>query len=102
MLASTVTLGGRAAIGPRPTELPADRSRFDPPATDRTRARSPAAPLSGRLEGGAGFFVQQLLAAAPAHLGEAPAIHPVLAAYQAHLARRISYSGPVTPIDLRV
>jgi hypothetical protein len=47
-------------------------------------------------------MIQQLLAARP-ELGGAPANRQkTIAAYQTHLAARIHYSGPVTPVDLRI
>ncbi len=52
--------------------------------------------------GSPGFLVQQLLAGAPELGSGAPSRSAMLAAYRAHVLHRISYSGPLTPIDLRV
>jgi hypothetical protein len=81
---------------PHPEPLP-ERSRPGPTpgaATDEL-----AAP---RLERATHFLIHELLAAAP-ELGRAPPSGlQTVAAYQAQLLRRIHYSGPVTPVDLRV
>jgi hypothetical protein len=53
-------------------------------------------------DGSPGFLVQQLLAGAPEPGPDAPSRSTSLAAYQAQILHRISYSGPLTPIDLTV
>jgi hypothetical protein len=50
----------------------------------------------------AGFVIHQLLSAQPELLGPPPGRAQTITAYQAHIAKRIRYSGPVTPVDLRV
>jgi hypothetical protein len=78
-----------------------ERARPQPrPAAPPPTAAPPlVAPPSDRS---AGFTIQQLLAAQPELRGP-PASRPrSIAAYQAHLATRIRFSGPVTPVDLRV
>jgi hypothetical protein len=87
--------------GGPPPEPPAHRAAAEPaqprPVPRATSWISAAAP-----EHGAGFMIQQLLAARP-ELGGAPANRQkTIAAYQTHLAARIHYSGPVTPVDLRI
>jgi hypothetical protein len=52
--------------------------------------------------GGTGFVIHQLLAAQPDLRGPPPDMPRTIAAYRAHLALRIHYSGPVGPVDLRV
>lgn len=52
--------------------------------------------------GNAGFLIHQLLSAEPELDGSAPDRRQTIAAYQAHLARRIHYSGPVRPVDLLI
>ena len=76
----------RAWLQPRPAETPG--------------ALSHLAALS--LEQSAPFLIQQLLAAAPELNAARPSRRATLAAYEAHLARRIQYSGPLTPVDLRI
>jgi hypothetical protein len=80
---------------PHPEPLP-ERSRPGPTpgaATDEL-----AAP---RLERATHFLIPELLAAAP-ELGRAAERAADRCRYQAQLMRRIHYSGPVTPVDLRV
>ena len=88
----------------RPGMLPVER-----PAPEAARPRPAPAPKSAtgdlsalRLERVTSFMIHQLLAAAP-ELGLASPSRPrTLAAYQAQLAQRVRYFGPVLPVDLRV
>ncbi len=102
------SLAGHAALGPRtgpPAELHAART---PPERARPLPR-PAAPPSAApalvaptFERSAGFTIHQLLAAQP-ELRAPPASRTrTIAAYQAHLATRVRFSGPLLPVDLRV
>jgi hypothetical protein len=50
----------------------------------------------------AGFVIHQLLSAQPELRGPPAARAQTIGAYQSHIAKRIRYSGPVTPVDLRV
>jgi hypothetical protein len=47
-------------------------------------------------------LIHELLAAAPELASAPPSRTQTVAAYRAQLARRIHYSGPVIPVDLRV
>jgi hypothetical protein len=76
---------------------PPEGSRPGP--TPRPATGEFAAP---RLERATHFLIHELLAAA-AGLGMTPPSRSrTVATYQAQLARRIHYSGPVIPVDLRV
>ena len=103
----TIALAGSSAASERlgrPGALRPER-----PVMERARPRTgpAAAPASGRvappkLERTTHFLIHELLAALP-ELGTAPPSRPrTVAAYQAQLAQRIHYSGPVIPIDLHV
>ncbi len=96
--------GHHASIG-APRRFPPHRSESEPQAG---RFRSQQAPSEWRpvhgaqLDYGSAFLVNQLLAAEPELGAQAPRIATTLAAYQAHSTGRIGYSGPVTPVDLRI
>ena len=49
-----------------------------------------------------GFAIHQLLSERPGLRGPGPGPAQSIVAYQALLARRVHYSGPVRPVDLRV
>ena len=53
------------------------------------------------IDRGAAFHVQKLLAELQERSAP-PGPNAMLAAYRAHLAERIRYFGPLTPVDLRV
>ena len=92
-------LGARATV--RPERLPSGMH----PDQARPQPARPGAALrfaAHRLDGSTGFLIHQLLADAPELDPPLPSRGTTHAAYQAHLARRIRYSGPVTSIDLRV
>jgi hypothetical protein len=57
---------------------------------------------AARLNGGAAFHVQRLLAQHPERGAPPPGRQVMLPAYRAHLAERIRYLGPLMPVDLRV
>jgi len=96
--AASQRLGRAGALRP---ERPApERARPRPGATTTRSAAEQLAPP--RLERATHFLIHQLLAEAP-ELGTAPPSRPrTLAAYRAQLGQRIRYSGPATPVDLRV
>jgi hypothetical protein len=86
-------------------------ARPAPPRPERPPERSRPGPTSGaatgeiaapRLERATHFLIHELLAAAPGLGLTPPSRSRIVAAYQAQLARRIHYSGPVIPVDLRV
>jgi hypothetical protein len=96
--AASERLAGLGALRP---ERPApERARQRPDATTGTPAAEKLA--LPRLERATHFLIHQLLAEAP-ELGAASPSRPrTLAAYRAQLGQRIRYSGPVTPVDLRI
>lgn len=103
MVAIGASLGGaRLGIGAYP-----DPRRPDRPAPERLPYRQASEPTplptlgAARSDPSLGFRVQQLLADATLDLAP-PRIPTTLAAYQVHLADRIRYSGPLTPVDLTV
>jgi hypothetical protein len=59
-------------------------------------------PSAACCDRGAAFHVQKLLAQQPERGAPPTAPEMMLAAYHAHLATRIRYFGPLTPVDLRV
>jgi hypothetical protein len=99
-----LTIGASFGIGVHPDPRQADRpapERATPPYR-QPYERAPLPTLgTARSDPSLGFRVQQLLA--DAALDRAPPrIRTTLAAYRAHLADRIRYSGPHTPVDLMV
>jgi hypothetical protein len=89
-------LGHPAAPRPeRPAERVGSRSEARAIPTASELARPSLEPVSE-------FLVHELLAAAPELGIGSPSRRQAVAAYQAQLARRIHYSGPVIPVDLRV
>jgi hypothetical protein len=68
------------------------------PATSGTAPAPPGAPSFAQ---GAAFHAQQL-GQFPAQGTLPPHRAAILAAYHAHLAGRIRFYGPLTPLDLRV
>jgi hypothetical protein len=103
----TIRLAGGSAASGRVGRLPAPHP--DPAGPARARPRpAPATAVrvenltAPRLERGTHFLIHELLAAAPELGRAAPSGPRAVAAYQAQMARRIHYSGPVAPVDLRV
>jgi putative transposase len=90
-----------------PRSTPMSRPAFPASRVEQAReARAPpreaAADEARRGARSAGFTIHQLLAAQP-ELRARPASRPrTIAAYQAHLATRVRFSGPLLPVDLRV
>ncbi len=98
-----VTAGQNASIGParrfsseRAGADPQERFRTAPAPSERPSVHHPWPDQSNA------FLVSQLLAAKPELGQETPRIAASLAAYQAHSSGRIGYSGPATPVDLRI
>jgi hypothetical protein len=93
-----------ARRGSRATEPRPDPRRAAPFDTDvGLPARAPhGEPGSGAPTRSNGFLIQQMLAAMPELRGPPQGLPQTISAYQAHLAKRIHYSGPVRPVDLRV
>ena len=77
---------GAAASHPQPTRRQAASRLSSAPFLDRSAA----------------FHVQNLLAQRLERGAPPPGRNVMLAAYRAHIAERIRYFGPLTPIDLRV
>ena len=48
------------------------------------------------------FQVHSFLAQQSEHAAPPPRREVILAAYHAHLAARVRYYGPITPVDLRI
>jgi hypothetical protein len=113
-MAILIRLAGRPVAGSRldhpgalRPERPTSRRAPSRPGATKTGSTAtsatgpapdpPAAPGLARAH----FLIHQLLAEAP-ELAAPPSRPRTLAAYQAQLAHRIHYSGPVAPIDLRV
>ena len=94
-LASGPRVGHLRLASPRPTWPEAEPSPS--PERQTTSGYTLKAP-----SGSPGFLVQQLLAGTQEPGSGAPSRGAMLAAYQAHVLHRISYTGPLTPIDLRV
>ena len=98
-------LTARSAAGPLP-ELsdPCRRAHALAAARPRPASRPAASGASGShaLDRSAVFQVHILLSPALEHGAPAPGRKVMLAAYRAHLAERIRYFGPLTPVDLRV
>jgi hypothetical protein len=95
--AASERLGRPGALRPeRPQPEPA-RSR---PGTTATKPATDDLALPSLAR--AHFLIHQLLAEAPELAAATPSRPRTLAAYQAQLAHRIHYSGPVAAIDLRV
>jgi len=88
-----------AAVGARAAPAAAG---LGPPARDSGARPWRPGPAGAPLARGTGFLIHQLLAAMPELRGPPPDRPQTIGAYRAHLASRIHYSGPVTPVDLRV
>jgi hypothetical protein len=96
--AASERLGRPGALQP---ERPAPERAQPRPGTTTTRLAAERLALP-RLDRATHFLIHQLLAEAP-ELGTAPPSRPrTLAAYRTQLGQRICYSGPITPVDLRV
>ena len=103
----TISLAGSA--GPSERLDPAGALRPGRPAPERAPPPAAPKPAPGSepatlppLARACHFLIHQLLAEAP-ELGRARPSGPrTLAAYQAQLAERVRYFGPISPVDLRV
>ena len=100
-----LTIGGRSGLGtsnqltgpPRPARVqPVSRLCSNVPQTAAPRTSAPS------VDCGAAFQVHKLLAHPVERGAPFPRREVMLAAYHVHLARRIRYFGPLTPVDLRV
>jgi hypothetical protein len=103
-----VHLGG-ARRGSRTAEPRPDPRRSAPADSGIGRsarallgAPGDSGPAGGAPTRSNGFLIQQMLAAMPELHGPPQGLPQTISAYQAHLAKRIHYSGPVRPVDLRV
>jgi hypothetical protein len=96
--AASERLAGLGVLRPERSAPERARPRPDAP-TGRVAAEKPALP---RLERATHFLIHQLLAEAPELGAASPSRARTLAAYRAQLGQRIRYSGPVTPVDLRI
>jgi hypothetical protein len=85
-------------------ELSAPHRRTQAPAAARQwpSTRPPAPAAASPWDGGAAFHVHEVLAQEREPNAPPPRREVILAAYRAHLAERVRYFGPLTPIDLRV
>ena len=105
-IAGSIASAGRHRLAAEPSP-PRPRPERTDACIGRPR-REPAAPLDGPdlagapLARGTGFLIHQLLAAMPELRGPPPDLPQTIGAYRAHLARRIHYSGPIRPVNLRV
>jgi hypothetical protein len=98
-----LTVGGSS--GPAwAHELTAPYRRMQGAAAARqwSSTRSPACAGAPPCDRGAAFQVHELLARQREHGAPSPRREVILAAYRAHLAGRIRYSGPLTPVDLHI
>jgi hypothetical protein len=82
---------------PRATQAPGNAARA--PTTLTPGLFRSVAPSIDR---GLAFQVNSLLAQQSEHATPPRRHDVVLAAYQAHLAGRVRYYGPLTPVDLRI
>ena len=88
-------------LGALPPERPAP-GRAQPRSGPSIRLASGDLVAQSRLGSATRFLIHELLAAAPELGALPPSRLRTVAAYQAQLAQRIRYSGPVSPVDLRV
>ena len=54
------------------------------------------------IDRGVAFQVHSLVGQQSEHAAPPPRRAGILAAYHAHLAGRVRYYGPITPVDLRI
>ena len=99
-----LTLGGSSGLR-LPHELARPQRQTQQPGN---ATRPPAAPSGALFRSGAlsidrsmAFQVHSFLAQQPEH-ATPPRREVILAAYHAHLAARVRYYGPITPVDLRI
>jgi hypothetical protein len=96
-----------SSSGPRlPRELTGPHRQAQEP-TAATRAPTTPSPVLFRsgeasIDRGIAFQVHSLLAQEAEHATAPPRREAILAAYHAHLAGRVRYYGPLTPVDLRI
>ena len=100
-----LTVGASSGLGPL-DELNGPRRRAHEAAASRlwSTSRQAASSRSSAppFDRSAAFHVQKLLAQDLDRGAPPPGRQVMLAAYRAHLAERIRYFGPLTPVDLRV
>jgi hypothetical protein len=99
-----LTVGGNPGLGlpqalpdpHRPTRGPGNGARAPiTPAPELSRSVAPS------IDRAVAFEVHSLLAQQPER-ATPPRREIILAAYQAHLAGRVRYYGPLSPVDLRI
>jgi hypothetical protein len=100
-----LTVAGSSGLG-LSHELtgPYRRTTVPGPTTYAPTTPSPAFFGSGApsIDRGVAFQVHSLVAQQSEHAAPPPRRAMMLAAYHAHLAGRVRYYGPITPVDLRI
>jgi hypothetical protein len=100
-----LTIGGNPGLR-LPHELPGPHRPTQAPG-NAARAPTMLAPglfrsVAPSIERGIAFQVHSLVAQQSEHATPPLRRDVVLAVYQAHLAERVRYYGPLTPVDLRI
>ena len=95
-----VRIDGSSGLKPLPE--PAWWQRWPREAAVSSAGQSAGFGTIAGIDRSVGFHVHKLATPNAEHGALRPHLETVLTAYQAHLARRVRYSGPLTPVDLRV
>ena len=100
-----LTVAGSSGLG-LPHELTGPYRRTTVPGTTTHSPTTPSPALFGSgapsIDRGVAFQAHSLLAQQLEHAAPPPRRAMILAAYHAHLAGRVRYYGPITPVDLRI